>query len=617
MPNIFKTKSKEEVPKLQTQQSTPVHKSQAYLPVPEPVSGPKPWSVTHCDARPVSVSPVPFSPSPIQSYPVTDSREEVRPQSQASLAESLVFQGNAPEITENDGAENHADPEKHEDGGVKSYITKILKLGPEDPEGRGEKGHNRHSFKLSETKMQAYLSTLMRSKEKGMPGKERPMSRVSIAESVMSKGSSARTYISNMLNSKTDVPERDREIDTRKPEEEITDIEKTKTIKFKTYIGSKGSSAKSSISNIMQSKSKIEDIPDSQQDGDDSATSRLSKTFKLKKDSVANFVSNMSNKKTKDNNDQTYTTKSVATELPKSKRSSLHSFVKQHVKTPSKIGDTVTLLKEKSASSKKYIEDKLKKSEDKESSTSKTEDKGFQSQEIPITEGHLPKMTKYTESTSQAESLKNTPPESTFNMKHEMRNSNSFINSVEHTLDDSDTITSSSVREYVQRYEAKHMSNTTPNNLHSRPFNYFTGNVLSSSTHSSGTAEYSEGWKVTGNVARDRVSFVTQKSADTVIRTGNETSHTMKHTEEKEKRSWDIRVDFSRFSDNMARRKKAGAEKVEQSWTGVKTRARRTKLVRALQRKKAVPEEDDEGKFFLQTGSGRKGQLYTFRKSPM
>jgi len=148
--------------------------------------------VTHCDARPASVSPVPFSPSPIQSYPVTDSRDEARPRSQASLAESLMFQEDVSENAENDAAENQVDPEKHEDSGVKSYMTKFLKLEPEEPEGRGEKGHNRHSFKMSETKMQAYLSTLMRSKEKGMQGKERPMSHVSIAESVKCKGSSAK-----------------------------------------------------------------------------------------------------------------------------------------------------------------------------------------------------------------------------------------------------------------------------------------------------------------------------------------------------------------------------------------------------------------------------------------
>merc|ERR1712107_268267 len=73
---------------------------------------------------------------------------------------------------------------------------------------------------------------------------------------------------------------------------------------------------------------------------------------------------------------------------------------------------------------------------------------------------------------------------------------------------------------------------------------------------------------------------------------------------------------FTKFSENVMRMKKERLEKAEHSWTGMKRRVRRIKLIRALRRRSDANEEGEGGKIYLKDGKGRAmKKLYTFRKS--
>ena len=86
--------------------------------------------------------------------------------------------------------------------------------------------------------------------------------------------------------------------------------------------------------------------------------------------------------------------------------------------------------------------------------------------------------------------------------------------------------------------------------------------------------------------------------------------------EKSEKKGRNVRETFTRFSDNAMRMKKDGVEKAEHSWTGMRRRVRRLKLVRALRRRSDAEEEGEDGRIYLKDGKGKAiKKLYTFRKS--
>ena len=95
------------------------------------------------------------------------------------------------------------------------------------------------------------------------------------------------------------------------------------------------------------------------------------------------------------------------------------------------------------------------------------------------------------------------------------------------------------------------------------------------------------------------------------IKVGSETND-----EKSEKKGRNVRETFTRFSDNAMRMKKDGVEKAEHSWTGMRRRVRRLKLVRALRRRSDAEEEGEDGRIYLKDGKGKAiKKLYTFRKS--
>merc|ERR1712107_418746 len=83
-----------------------------------------------------------------------------------------------------------------------------------------------------------------------------------------------------------------------------------------------------------------------------------------------------------------------------------------------------------------------------------------------------------------------------------------------------------------------------------------------------------------------------------------------------EKKKRNVGETFTKFSENVMRMKKERVEKAEHSWTGMKRRVRRMKLIRALRRRSDANEEGGDGKIYLKDGKGRAmKRLYTFRKS--
>ena len=100
------------------------------------------------------------------------------------------------------------------------------------------------------------------------------------------------------------------------------------------------------------------------------------------------------------------------------------------------------------------------------------------------------------------------------------------------------------------------------------------------------------------------------RNQENKIKGGTETN------DKEEKKGRHIGNTFTRFSDNVMRMKKDGVEKVEHSWTGMRRRVRRMKLVRALRRRSDTGEEGEDGKIYLKDGKGKAiKKLYTFRKS--
>merc|ERR1719242_675234 len=95
------------------------------------------------------------------------------------------------------------------------------------------------------------------------------------------------------------------------------------------------------------------------------------------------------------------------------------------------------------------------------------------------------------------------------------------------------------------------------------------------------------------------------------MKVGSETND-----EKSEKKGRNVKETFTRFSDNAMRMKKDGVEKAEHSWTGMRRRVRRLKLVRALRRRSDAEEEGEDGRIYLKDGKGKAiKKLYTFRKS--
>merc|ERR1712226_187308 len=176
-------------------------------------------------------------------------------------------------------------------------------------------------------------------------------------------------------------------------------------------------------------------------------------------------------------------------------------------------------------------------------------------------------------------------------------------------MNEEEPIQRCSVREYVKKYEEQLVSNggNVRIECYSRPFKEFDSSNLSGGG---------------GGESESQVRLFGENNSGKVF-SGNNRDHQrnqekkIKDTNDKEeKKGRHVGDTFTRFSDNVMKMKKDGAEKAEHSWTGMRRRVRRMKLVRALRRRSDAEEEGEDGKIYLKDGKGKAiKKLYTFRKS--
>ena len=179
-----------------------------------------------------------------------------------------------------------------------------------------------------------------------------------------------------------------------------------------------------------------------------------------------------------------------------------------------------------------------------------------------------------------------------------------------------------SVREYVRKYEEQHaMSTNLRTECYARPFKEFDSSNLSSGGGSS--EPHVRLWdenKANNNVGTKSSPF--NRFNNSVPQHGNlrnqrnDIKGDDQTNDQAEKKKRNVGETFTKFSENVMRMKKERVEKAEHSWTGMKRRVRRMKLIRALRRRSDANEEGEDGKIYLKDGKGRAmKKLYTFRKS--
>jgi hypothetical protein len=110
----------------------------------------------------------------------------------------------------------------------------------------------------------------------------------------------------------------------------------------------------------------------------------------------------------------------------------------------------------------------------------------------------------------------------------------------------------------------------------------------------------------------DKTDFVTNTS-DKKLGPGVEENE----QEQSEKRKWNFQKDFKALSGQIDLKKKDSMEMASRSLSRLRRRAKRMKLYRTLQRRKAEEEKDDDGKVYLKSTNGRPMRFYTFRKAPI
>jgi len=318
-------------------------------------------------------------------------------------------------------------------------------------------------------------------------------------------------------------------------------------------------------------------------------------------------------------NDQKSDEKSKAGEYLRSKGSAVHSYLlkvrgdtkqKQVVTTPKDDSSTskASLLKEKGAAGKNFVLKIFKRencADGAEAGAVSEVKKGASASASII--GHYPKNSGSTNKDNRtAEAApKSDSRNGSFPVKIDGFHTN-VVNRTEKEIYEEEPIQRCSVREYVKKYEEQLVSNggNVRIECYSRPFKEFDSSNLSGGGGGGGSESQVRlfGENNSGN-NRDRQRNQEKKINDT--------------NDKEEKKGRHVRDTFTRFSDNVMKMKKDGAEKAEHSWTGMKRRVRRMKLVRALRRRSnSGMEQGEDGKIYLKNGKGKAiKKLYTFRKS--
>jgi len=697
--------------------------------------------------RPVSRGPRPPSTSTQQPeqhlYCELEQQKEVRPVSQSSMASSFRMQ---------QGDQQQASFLPEVDLTRCQSASDTWPVLTEDEQGLSNGVTNDSPSKLGESKVQSYMSNMLNSTKPSLSNmssllrpkkkdkeentdEQRPLSQSSFGESVMSKGSTVKSYMSSVFTPKSKAENEEQEDETKSErplsvvsgsqslwsmgstikshftsgmhspvaEEDDAGTEEVNEEKTKENgnvtdtLRSKGSSAKLYVSNFLKSKpseaadensatekdpekrssSRFSNIfktkPKSEESPPEAMTeknvsskfssllkfkskstesestverniepekqksSKLSETLKAKGSNAKSFMANVIHSKSKEESrssgeadDPKSDEKSKVGEYVKSKGSAVRSYVskvrgekkqKQVVTTSTNDGTSKTsLFKQKGLASKNFVLNIFKRENGAGGAAGVASEvkKGAPASASII--GHYPKSFASTNKERSPETqLKSDTRGGSFPVKIDGFHTN-VVNRTEKEMYEEEPIQRCSVREYVKKYEEQHQlssGGSVRTECYTRPFKEFDGSNLSGEGGVSEPQVRLFGENNTGSRVSDHFSGNNHarqpdnaRNQENKIKAGKETN------DKEEKKGRHVGDTFTRFSDNVMRMKKDGVEKAEHSWTGMRRRVRRMKLVRALRRRSDAEEEGEDGKIYLKDGKGKAiKKLYTFRKS--
>jgi len=699
--------------------------------------------------RPVSRGPRPPSTSTQQPeqhlYCELEQQKEVRPVSQSSMASSFRMQ---------QGDQQQASFLPEVDLTRCQSASDTWPVLTEDEQGLSNGVTNDSPSKLGESKVQSYMSNMLNSTKPSLSNmssllrpkkkdkeentdEQRPLSQSSFGESVMSKGSTVKSYMSSVFTPKSKAENEEQEDETKSErplsvvsgsqslwsmgstikshftsgmhspvaEEDDAGTEEVNEEKTKENgnvtdtLRSKGSSAKLYVSNFLKSKpseaadensatekdpekrssSRFSSIfktkPKSEETPPEAMTeknvsskfssvlkfkskstesestvernieperqksSKLSETLKAKGSNAKSFMANVIHSKSKEESrssgeadDPKSDEKSKVGEYVKSKGSAVRSYVskvrgekkqKQVVTTSTNDGTSKTsLFKQKGLASKNFVLNIFKRENGAGGAAGVASEvkKGAPASASII--GHYPKSFASTnkERSANTKPKSDTTRDGSFPVKIDGFHAN-VVKRTEKEMYEEEPIQRCSVREYVKKYEEQHHLSSNGGNVrtecYSRPFKEFGGSNLSKEEGGSGAWTEPQVRLFGENNSSSRFDHFSGRQPDNLknqenkIKAGTETDD---KTEKKLGRN--VGETFTRFSDNVMRMKKDGVERAEHSWTGMRRRVRRMKLVRALRRRSDAEEEGEDGKIYLKDGKGKAiKKLYTFRKS--
>jgi len=365
-------------------------------------------------------------------------------------------------------------------------------------------------------------------------------------------------------------------------------------------------------------------------------SSKVSEALKAKGSNAKSLIANVIHSKSKeesrssgDANDPKSDEKSKFGEYVKSKGSAVRSYVskvredrkqKQVVTMSTNDGTSKTsLLKEKGLASKTFLLNIFKRENDADGATAGVASevkKGAPASASII--GHYPKSFAPTNKEPKSDTKGGSFP-----VKINGFHAN-VVNRTEQEIYEEEPIQRCSVREYVKKYEEQHHLSSNGGNVrtecYARPFKEFNGSNLSEVGGGAGSEPQVRLLGENNSSSSRFDHFSGNKLANSQpdkLRNQEKTKAGSKTDDKAEKKvGRNVGETFTRFSDNVMRMKKDGVARAEHSWTGMRRRVRRIKLVRALRRRSDAEEEGEDGRIYLKDGKGKAiKKLYTFRKS--